>query len=100
MDLHNVIIRPVISERSMSEAKIGKFTFAVSEKSSKTDVKNAVQKAFGVTVVGIATTRVKGKKKRYGQRRTETTLPSWKRAVVKVKKGEKIALFDVGENKK
>lgn len=100
MDLQDVIIRPVISERSMKDAAAGKFTFAVLQKATKKDVKSAVAKAFAVNVVGVATTRVKGKKKRYGQRRTQTQLPSWKRAVVKLKTGEKIPVFDVGGDKK
>lgn len=99
MDNSHIIIRPIISEKSMREAEAGKFTFEVVKTASKTDIKQAIEKRFEVHISKVFTTIVKGKKKRYGQKRIEFAEPAWKKAVVAVKKGEKIALFDVREQK-
>lgn len=96
MQQHNIIIRPVITEKSMHNAGQGKFTFAVAKDADKTTIKNAVEKTYKVSVVDVATALVKGRTKRVGQRRNEIVESSWKKAVVKLKSGEKIGLFDTG----
>lgn len=90
-------MQPIITEKSMIDAGIGKFTFKVSASLDKTAIKHAVQTKFAVHVTGVATSLVKGKSKRVGARRTEKTLSPWKKAIVKLKKGEKIAIFDVAQ---
>lgn len=90
----NVIIRPIISEKSMLSAGKGRFTFAVAKDANKQTIKKAVENAFAVTVVAVATTIVKGRTKRGGERREEKVLSSWKKAIVTLKSGQKIDIFD------
>lgn len=92
--MNSVLIKPLVTEKSMSTAGDGRYTFAVAKKANKLDIKKAIGKQFSVTVVSVATSLLKGKTKRVGQRRQEITVSSWKRAIVTVKKGEKISLFE------
>ena len=93
----HVIIRPLITEKTMREVEKGKYTFAVNNGVDKTMIKKVVEEHFGVSVTGIATTRVKGRTKRVGQRRVETNDQTWKKATVSLKKGDKIDIFSVGK---
>lgn len=80
-DLYQVIKKPVITEKSMAQAMLGKYTFEVGKRCSKGEVKQAVEKIFGVTVLDVQTMSVpKG----------------WKKAIVTLKEGDKIELFEVG----
>ena len=96
MNVNDVIIRPIISEKSMQHANSGKFTFHVAKGAHKGIIKKTIEDKFKVNVIGISTNIVKGKKTRTGTRRIETLKSAWKKAVVKLKVGQKIALFDVG----
>lgn len=96
MNLNDVIIRPVITEKSMHSASVSKFTFIVSMDAKKEDIKKAVEVKFNVHVEGVDTMIVKGKTHRTGKRRAEVVRQSMKKAVVSAKKGEKIDLFDLG----
>ena len=78
----------------MQDTGLGKFTFKVNKKSSKTDIKKAIESVFSVNAVSIATSIVKGGRKRIGERRVEVSVSSWKKAIVKLKEGQKIDLFD------
>lgn len=97
--MNDVILGPIISEKSMKNANSGKFTFRVAIKAGKNQIKKEVSNKFKVDVVDIATIIMKPKKKRTFQRR-EAITPSWKKAIVKVKSGQKIALFDLGGKSK
>ncbi len=99
MDIHRVIIRPIVTEKSMREAKEGKFTFQVATHVSKPVIARALEQAFGIHVVDVATHIMKGKSKRVGSRRTTKRQSPWKKAGVKVRKGETISVFNTGENK-
>src|SRR3989344_7596380 len=92
----DVIIAPLISEKSMNDAGFGKFTFKVSQKADKKQIRKEVEDKFKVDVVSIATAAVKGKKRRFGAKRTEVVSSSWKKAIVKLKTGQKIDVFDAG----
>ena len=94
-----IIIKPLITEKSMQDAAFGKFTFVVAKTANKEAIKKAISEKFNVHVIAVATSIMKGRQKRVGKRRTQTTESSWKKAIAKVKKGEKIDLFDVGEKK-
>jgi large subunit ribosomal protein L23 len=96
MNVNDVIIRAIISEKSMQHANSGKFTFHVAKGAHKGIIKKTIEDKFKVNVVGISTNIVKGKKTRSGTRRIEILKSAWKKAVVKLKTGQKIALFDVG----
>lgn len=92
----DIIVRPIITERSMEDVKKNVFTFEVHMRSDKKAIKRAVQTTFGVVVEAAATVTVKGKKKRYGTRRTEIVGTPWKKAMVRLAKGQKIDLFETG----
>lgn len=92
--MNNTSLIPVITEKSMRDVKSGKFTFRVSREVDKKEVRDAVEKRFKVSVTGISTNLVKGKTLRSGSRRVERELTSWKKAIVTLKKGEKIDLFE------
>lgn len=94
--MNNVIVRAVISEKSMTDANKGKFTFIVARGASKKAVKDAVEKLFSVHVVSVATSVVKGKTMRVGVRRNEVVKTSMKKATVLLKSGEKIDAFELG----
>lgn len=95
----NVILGPVISEKSMKDANSGKFTFKVDKRADKNQIKKAVEGRFKVNVVDVATSIVKPKTKMSFQRHI-VTVPSWKKAVVKLLKDQKITMFDLGATKK
>jgi len=93
----NIIIKPVITEKSMQDAGFNRFTFMVCKTADKTAIKREVEKKFNVNVINVLTNIVKGRKKRAGARRTEIEEPVFKKAIVKIKAGQKIALFDVAQ---
>lgn len=97
MNITDVIIAPVITEKSTREAGLSKFTFKVAKQADKKMIARAIEDKFKVNVVSVATSIVKGKTKRFGTRRVETALSDWKKATVKLKSGEKIDLFEVQE---
>lgn len=91
-----VLVKPVITEKSIQDATVGKFTFIVPKDANKHVITTSVEKAFSVTVVAISTMRVKGKRQRVGKRRQEVAKPAYKKAIVTLQKGQKIAAFDMG----
>jgi large subunit ribosomal protein L23 len=100
--MDSIIISPLITEKSMIEASKGKFTFRVFKGANKTEIKKVVEKNFDVNVTHIPTNILKGKMVRVGSRRAERKVSDWKKAIVTVKKGQKIGLFELGggEDKK
>ena len=91
MNLHHIIKRPLITEKTMRLASEGKYTFVVDKKADKKLVKRAVEKFFEVEVKKVWLIKVRGKKKRSGrQRRKIIKRPDWKKAIVKTKEGQKI----------
>ncbi len=88
-DVYKVIKSPVVTEKSTGLGLVGnKFAFWVDLKAGKGDIKEAVQKVFGVTVIGVQTMRVPGKNKRLGK--TSGRTPVRKKAYVTLKEGDKI----------
>ena len=93
MDPHQVIIRPVISEKSYNLIENeGQYTFQVDRRANKNQIKRAVENAFDVSVAKVNTTNVKSKPKRQGLTRGRTSV--WKKAVVKLVEGDRIELFE------
>ena len=77
-----IIVRPVITEKSNDSMQEGKYTFKVNKKATKVDIANAVEKLFEVKVVKVNTISVKGKEKRMG---AHTGMrPDWKKAIVTI----------------
>lgn len=95
MNLNNIIIAPIITEKSMANAAKNTYTFLVAKKADKNQIKKAVAKKFSVTIVDISTVTVKGRSVRTGAKRIEIQKQPMKKAIVTVKQGEKIALFDI-----
>ena len=91
MDHSQVIIRPVVSEKSYVLASAGKYTFRVHPDAHKTQIRQAVEKLFDVTVVEVRTMSVKSKPKRRGYTSGKTR--TWKKAIVQVKPGDTIPIF-------
>ena len=90
---YDVIERPLISEKSVAGAEQGKYTFRVSKTSNKIEIANAVEQVFNVKVDSVNTVTVKGKKKRVG-RHPEGKTADWKKAIVTLKPGFKIEIFE------
>ena len=91
MDASQVIIRPVVSEKSYVLATADRYTFRVHADAHKTQIKQAVEQLFGVTVLGVRTSKVPSKPKRRGVTAGRTR--AWKKAVVQVKPGQSIPIF-------
>ena len=94
--MNSIVIKPLVTEKSMSEVSKGKYSFIVAKFASKAAIKAAVKQQFGVTVISISTTVQKGKTHRVGTRRVEANKAAFKKATVTVKKGDKIGLFEPG----
>jgi large subunit ribosomal protein L23 len=92
MHLYKVLRRPLVTEKNSVLQAQGKYAFEVAQEANKTQIKQAVEKAFKVTVTGINVMTVPGKRRR--MRGREVTSPSWKKALVTLKPGDKIELFE------
>lgn len=95
-----IIKRPIITERTMLLAQLGKFSFEVDKKANKNQIKEVVEKIFKVNVVSIATSAIRGKSKRFGAKRVTVKLSDSKKAMVELKKGQRIDLFEIEDEKK
>ena len=91
-----IVLRPVISEKSMDETQRGKYTFAVHEGANKLMIKDAVEELFKVTVVdvNVLTTKAKEKSRNRKRGRIQGFTSPWKKAVVTVAAGDKIEFFE------
>lgn len=92
-----MLIRPLINEKSMVLTKSSFFTFEVVKNTTKTEVERLVKDKFGVHVLSVKIVNLKGKQKTQPTRRGYYQTPGMKKAIVQLKKGEKIALFEVAE---
>jgi large subunit ribosomal protein L23 len=91
MDHSQVIVRPVVSEKSYVLSDAGKYTFRVHADAHKTQIRQAVEALFDVHVVDVRTISVKSKPKSRGVTRGRTR--NWKKAIVQVRAGESIQIF-------
>jgi large subunit ribosomal protein L23 len=95
----DIIVRPVISEKSIDESGRGKYTFAVHEKATKIQIKAAIEELYtkeNVTVVAVNVLTTKSKEKRRGTKRGRIvgrTTP-WRKAIVTLAPGQKIEFFE------
>ncbi|MCR3954723.1 MAG: 50S ribosomal protein L23 [Gudongella sp.] len=90
---HDIIVKPIITEKSMEDMAFGKYTFAVDKRANKTEVKKAVESIFGVKVEKVNTMNYLGKMKRQGMHSGRR--PSWKKAIVKLTDdSKKIEFFE------
>ncbi|HYP55714.1 MAG TPA: 50S ribosomal protein L23 [Solirubrobacterales bacterium] len=95
MDARNVLIRPVVSEKSYALIAEGKYTFRVDDRAHKTQIARAVEEVFGVDVAQVRTSKVRSKPKRRGLTKGRTR--AWKKAIVQLAPGERIELFEGAE---
>lgn len=83
----DIILKPIVTERSMAGMAMKKYTFKVAKDANKLEIAKAVEKLFGVKVEKVNTLNVRGYLRRQG--RTQGYTPSWKKAVVKLKQDSK-----------
>jgi large subunit ribosomal protein L23 len=94
MSLHpnEVLLAPVVSEKSYSLIGGGKYVFKVHPDSHKTQIRQAVEELFQVHVEGVNVLKVQPKPKRRGQ--SKGIRPGWKKAIVQLREGETIEIFE------
>ena len=92
-DPFTIVKRPLITEKGMGIAPMGKYVFEVDVNANKIEIAYAVKKIFSVDVVKVNTLRVRGKAKRLG-RYPEGKTADWKKAYVTVKPGQHIDIFE------
>ncbi len=93
-DLRDVIIRPVVSEKSYSLSEKGVYIFVVPPETNKIEIRRAVEKIFNVKVIKVNTLNRSGKRKRNRRQSTFGKRPDTKRAVVTLQAGQSIPLFE------
>lgn len=92
-DPRKIIRRPLVSEKSTNmRIKENKYVFNVDRKANKLEIKRAIEELFKVKVEDVTTMMMHGKPKRLG--RFEGRRPDWKKAIVRLKKGETLELFE------
>jgi large subunit ribosomal protein L23 len=91
--LYRTIVRPIVTEKSsVAYQERGEYTFEVAPDANKTVIKNAVEQLFGVKVTGVWTSNQRGKVRRVGK--TAGNRPNWKKAIVKLREGDTIEIFE------
>jgi len=94
MHIYEVLKRPIITEKSnIQKDYYGQYTFEVDRRANKLQVKEAVEKIFGVDVVSVNIMNMPAKRGRFGRRRV-VRKPAWKKAVVKLAPGQRIEFFE------
>ena len=96
MNVRDVILAPIITEKSIRDAALGKFTFKVATAANKPLIKQAIEEKFKVKVLQTFVSIVKGRTDKKGVRRQEFVKAAFKKATVRLPKDQKIALFDTG----
>jgi len=94
MSLHpnEVLLAPVVSEKSYSLIGDGKYVFRVHQEAHKTQIRQAVEELFGVKVEGVNVLKVQAKPKRRGM--VKGVKPGWKKAIVQLREGDSIEIFE------
>jgi large subunit ribosomal protein L23 len=92
MHAREVIIAPVVSEKSYSLIDDSKYSFRVHPKAHKTQIRQAVEELFDVKVEGVNTVQVRPKPKRRGFHKGKK--PGWKKAIVQLREGDRIEIFE------
>jgi large subunit ribosomal protein L23 len=91
--LHRTIVRPLITEKSSAAYQDrGEYTFEVHVDASKPQIRSAIEQLFGVKVTGVWTSNQRGKEKRMGK--TVGKRPNWKKAIVTLREGDTIEIFE------
>ena len=93
--VYDIIIRPIITEKSMESVEMKKYVFEVAKDANKVEIAKAVEEIFGVKVAKVNTLRMQGKQKRTG-RYPMGRRASWKKAIVKLTDDSKTIEFFEG----
>jgi large subunit ribosomal protein L23 len=97
--MKNITLKPVVTEKSMSNTAAGKYVFRVNRDANKIEITNFIEKAYKVNVVSINTVNMRSKERRFRFKNKGLT-PQWKKAIITLKKGQKIEGFEIKEEKK
>jgi len=101
VNLTDILKKPIITEKTLNQSVLGKYIFKIDKRATKTEVKRAINHAFGVEAISVRTINVSGKMRKFGKKRKQTRLSNWKKAVVQLAPGQKIDIFTVpGEKEK
>ena len=92
MNAHQIIIRPLITEKNTNLMSLNKYSFQVDRSANKTQIKQAIEAIFNVSVMAVHTMNVRGKLRRRGMRYGYTA--DWKKAIVTLAEGDRIELFE------
>ncbi|MBI4334465.1 MAG: 50S ribosomal protein L23 [Chloroflexi bacterium] len=92
MHLYEVLRRPLVTEKNTALQQHNKYVFEVAQDANKPLIKEAVEKAFKVSVTQVNVMNIRGKRRRFGGRMITT--PPWKKAIVTLKEGDKIQVFE------
>ena len=91
--IHRTIVRPIVTEQSSAAyQERGEYTFRVASDATKTSIRGAIEKLFGVKVTGVWTSNQRGKSRRVGT--AIGRRPHWKKAIVKLRQGDTIDIFE------
>ena len=90
----DIILKPVITEKSMDDLQTGKYTFKVAKDANKSEIKKAVEELFDVKVAKVNTINCNGRAKRVGRFFGKT--PDWKKAIITLTEGSKAIEFFEG----
>ena len=93
-DPRDIVLRPVVSEKSYALLEDGVYTFVVDPRANKTEIRQAVESLFNVRVVNVNTLNRKGKRKRNRRQATFGKRPDTKRAIVTLASDDRIDLFE------
>ena len=92
MNAHQIIVRPLITEKNTNLMALNKYSFEVDRAANKSQIKQAIEEIFNVTVTAVHTLNVRGKLRRRGNRYGYTS--DWKKAIVTLTEGDRIELFE------
>lgn len=92
MEARDIVIRPVVTEKSVSLMQENKYVFKVALSANKIEIKKAIEEIFRVKVVNVNTVRVNGKTKRMGRYEGKTS--DYKKAIVQLAEGDSIEVFE------
>jgi large subunit ribosomal protein L23 len=91
--IHRTIVRPIVTEQTSAAYRDrGEYTFRVASDATKTSIRGAIEKLFGVKVTGVWTSNQRGKARRVGA--AIGRRPHWKKAIVKLRQGDTIDIFE------
>jgi large subunit ribosomal protein L23 len=96
LDSTQILVKPIVSEKSYLESDMNKYRFVVANSANKIQIRQAVEELFGVKVKSVNVSNMHGKNKRFG--RFTSKKADWKKAVVTLNDGESIDFFERFEN--